>query len=114
MENSEVDVGLIFDGMNSFSELECIIVRFKTKDLRIYDLVVRVVIFQDSLNVDEIFNHIIDTIQNKPGIQIENWIASMCNCAATNRAYIGRVRVYSTKEKLDLQILHNSHPEEYG
>ena len=72
-------------------------VRLVTKDLRIYDLVVRVGIFQDSLNAEAICNHTINNIQNRLGIKIENRITSMCNNYATDRENIGRVRVNYSK-----------------
>ena len=54
LKNSEVDVGIIFYGTPRVYEVECIMVRLGTNYLRIYDLVVKVGIFHNSLNADAV------------------------------------------------------------
>ena len=48
--------------------------RLVTKDFHIYDMVVRIGIFEVSLNSDAICNHIIHKIQTRPSLKIENWL----------------------------------------
>ena len=63
LENSEVGYGITFDDTPNFSNAECIMVRLLMLYFHIITLVVRVGLFKNSLNYDEISNHIIDTIQ---------------------------------------------------
>ena len=46
LADSEVNVGIIFDGTTSFSEVKHIMVRLVMKDFCIYELVGRVRIFR--------------------------------------------------------------------
>ena len=66
-------------------------VRLVTKDFIIYDLVVRIGLFEGPLNADAICNHIIHTIQTILGLKIENWLISMSDCSSTNKPAIYKV-----------------------
>ena len=74
----------IFDGTPSFADAEAIILRMVTKDYRIIQVVVRVALFDKSLDANALCHNILSCISYRLGLDLKDWVASMQDRASTN------------------------------
>ena len=67
-------------------------VRLIREYLHTIDLVFRVFLLKNSLNTDENFNNIIDTIQSALRIGVKNWVVSIYDHTYNQKAYICKIK----------------------
>lgn len=80
------EYSIIFDGTPTFAKCEAIMIRVVTRQYHIYQLVVKVSIFEKNLKHEELANHLLTTLQLRLGLDLKDWVASMQDRAATNKA----------------------------
>ena len=88
---SFAEYSLSMDGTPSFAHAECIIMRFVSRSFDIYELVVRVGIFKNSLSSDQLAHHILDCIHNQSRVPLIDWVAVQLDRASTNKAAIRKI-----------------------
>lgn len=70
------EFAVTFDGTPSFAEAEAVIVRIVTKDGVILELLVCCGLYEKKLNAENLKCHVIDTITNRVGLELKNWLST--------------------------------------
>ena len=86
------EFSISLDGTPSFAEAECVILRIVTKKFQILELVVRLALFKNKLNSDELAEHVLQTIQVRLGLEISEWMSVQLDRASTNKAAIRKIK----------------------
>ena len=87
------------DGTPSFAEAECIMLRVVTRNLQIVELVVRIALFRNKIDANELANHIIKTINLTLGLHMTDWLSVQLDRASTNKAAVSRIKDKYTTSK---------------
>ena len=94
----------IFDGTSSFAPAEAIIIRIVTLDYQIIQLLVKVGLFQGTLNGDAVANHLLATLTGTLGLNLKDWLVTMQDRARTNGSALRKIcdlTLHATPSKAD-------------
>ena len=61
-------------------------IRCVTKNWEVIELLVRCSLFKNKLNSETLANHILDTIVNRVGLELKNWLCTQQDRAQTNKS----------------------------
>ena len=84
LKNSNRYYGIVCDGTPSFAKAEAVSLRIVTNKLDIIDIIVHIKLYDKALNAEGIAFNIIECLVNRCELNPEDWIACMCDRAATN------------------------------
>ena len=90
------EYSITFDGTPSFAEAEAITIHFVTKEYHVVELLVKCSLFEKKLDSEKLGNHVVDTIVNRLGLELKNWLACQQDRASTNKCCL---RLISEKFK---------------
>ena len=85
------EYSVTFDGTRSFTEAEAIVICCITKRWEVIEVLVRCSLFKKKLNGLTLANHVIDTIVNRVGLHLKNWLSAQQDRASTNKTCLREI-----------------------